>query len=228
MSVDLLGAAVDTVGRVIFSPEPNARKIFFNLVFATPDGAEFVKLSSPAAMARLAEVLEAKFLSKNRNILVDDAAKVIRDLIATRDPALFPPEPEAEEVVDTRERDAAGRFKSEFQIFSETHSSADCANRAKVDSAYREWRQSQYRAEGLQEGAYRFAGAPLVEGTVENPVRRFASSVVADFAKVYRSVPSQRLRARDGQIRLDETHVYSPEDFELLVSQAVADGHRLL
>ena len=70
---------------------------------------------------------------------------MIRDLIATRDPAIFRPEPDsAEEVVDTRERNANGQFKSEFQTWSETHSSAECTERARQDSAYRSWRQDQY------------------------------------------------------------------------------------
>jgi len=79
MPVDLFGAKVDEAGRVIFSPEPTARKIFFELVFERPECAEFVQHRSTAAMMRLADVLEVKFLNKQLDISVDNAvARAIR------------------------------------------------------------------------------------------------------------------------------------------------------
>ena len=223
MSTELLGAKVDAIGRVIFSPEPAARRILFEAVYETPVGKEFLQYRNLTSVARVAEILEAKFLEKGRDILVDDCVNVIRDLIATKDPALFPADEPEPESVDARERNADGRFKSEFQIFSETHSSANCANRAKVDAEYRTWRQSQYRAEGLQEGAYRLAGTPTTEGTLQHR-SSVPNDQVADFARVYKSVPSERLRARAGRITLDTEHSYTPQEYELLVGLASSAG----
>jgi hypothetical protein len=220
MSVDLLGAKVDGVGRVIFDADPIARKIFFNLVYETTEGAEFLKQLSPTAIARLAESLEAKFILKNRNVLVEDAVRVIRDLLVTKDPALFPPQPEpATPATDDRPRNADGTFKSEYQTWSENHSSAECAERARQDSAgYGEWRRSQFQAQGLQPGTFTLAGLP------ERPAMDDERRDLADFVRAYNAAPAQSTRPRGGFVVLDEAHHYTAAEFEQLLSRASRVG----
>jgi hypothetical protein len=217
--MQVLGAKVDDIGRIIFSPEPDARKIFFEAVYETPVGQEFLKHRNPKSISRLAGVLEEKFLNRGRDILVEDAVAVIRDLLTTMDPAVIPPPftppPTAAE---TRERNPDGTFKSEFQVFSEQHSSFDCSERAKIEADYASWRHLQYRVDGLQQGEFTIAGLP------ERAAMADEREQYADFVNAYNAAPSQNIRPRGGHVVLDENHKYTAQEFQQLVTRAARLG----
>jgi hypothetical protein len=217
MGIELLGAKVDSVGRLIYSDEPAARKIFFEAVYETPAGKEFLQYRNPASIARLAEILQEKFLDRGRDILVEDAAAVIRDLIATRDPALFPAEEPEAEVVDDRLRNQDGTFKSEFQDWSEKHGASECAERARVDREYAEWRRQQYSVQGLQDGL------PLA-GVAERPAMSDERASLSDFVSAYNAASAHNLRPRGGFVTLDPTHRYAAAEFTNLVTRSAKLG----
>ena len=218
MSTELLGAKVDSVGRLIYSGEPGARKIFFEAVYETTTGKEFLRYRNPASIARLAEILQNKFLDKGRDILVDDAVAVIRDLLAVRDPAVIPPSPEpTAEVVDDRPRNPDGKFKSDFQVWSEEHSASDCASRTKVDKDYAAWRRQQYQVQGIQDGL------PLA-GLPERNAMQDERESLADFIAAYNASSSQNLRPKGGFVTLDPTHRYTAEEFTRLVTRSAKLG----
>lgn len=227
MSTEIFGVITNDVGVPVLPVDNPAGEAAFYKMFLneTPAGKKLRPLLNDKINNRFLAIIGAKRATWRRDITLDDVSKIVEDLFITKDPVLFPTAPAPEfEAVDNRERNANGQFKSEFQIFSEQHSAFECNERAKVDATYRAWKRGQHGVEGLQEGAYRFAGAPLPEGTWDNPQRRMPREIVADFAKVYKAVPAERLRARGGRVTLDENHSYTVQDYELLVSQAAAVG----
>ncbi len=218
MSTELLGVSVNDVGNPILPVNnPAGEKAFYKLFFQTEVGKKLLPLLTEAVNDRVLEITNAK-QAQGREITLDYLSQIIEDLLAIKDPSLFPADEPEPESVDTRERNADGRFKSEFQTFSETHSSADCANRAKVDAEYRTWRQSQYRAEGLQEGAYRLAGTP------ERSAMSDERASLSDFVAAYNRAPSQNLRPKGGFVILDVDHKYAAAEFTNLVTRSAKLG----
>jgi hypothetical protein len=222
IETELIGAKVDEVGRIIFSPEPAARKTFFEAVYATPIGKEFLGYRTPESMARLAEILQQRFLDRGRDILVDDAVAAIRDLLMTRDPSVIPLVPEPAAVVeDTRRRHADGTFKSEHEIWASDprRSMKEIRDRAQQDpQGFGAWYAEQRNTQTIQQGTLHIAGSP--SRTANDADRR----LLGDFVTLYRSVPTNQLKPRGGRIILDATHSYTPQQFEELVSEASRAG----
>jgi hypothetical protein len=195
--------------------------MFFEAVYATPIGKEFLGYRTPESMARLAEILQQRFLDRGRDILVDDAVAAIRDLLMTRDPSVIPLLPESPVVEDTRQRHADGTFKSEHEIWASDpqRSMTQIRLRAQQDpQGFGAWFVEQRVAQTIQPGSLTIAGSP--SRTANDADRR----QLGDFVTLYRSVPTNQLRPRGGRITLDATHSYTPQQFEELVSEASRAG----
>src|SRR5580704_921522 len=119
MPVELAGVRVNDLGQPILpADDPAARKQFFKLFLDTPTGRKFAPYATAQAITRIEEVIK-RTLGDNQEITVEQLGSIVERLLAVRDPAVIPPEPEPVVVIiDDRPRDAQGRFLSEFEVWS--------------------------------------------------------------------------------------------------------------
>jgi hypothetical protein len=218
MPTEFLKLKVNDFGQVILpASDPEGRKAFFVEFFQTPIGKRLASFGvTEETENRISEILEKRF--GDHEVTLEQLSAVIEQLIAIRDPAIVPAEPEPAAVVDNRPRHADGTFKHSFQIFTETHSSRECSALAETNRDYAEWRREQMRRQTAQEGAFKIVGAPTRVATDAD------RQVLGEFVKLYNAVPAQQLKPRGGFIVLDDAHRYNVQQFEHLIEQASAVG----
>jgi len=112
--MELLNIAVNDSGIPILPKEnPESRKAFFKLFFETETGKKLAPYLTKDGEDRIGEILD-KWFPNDSEITINKLERVVENLLAVRDPALIPAEPEPAAVVD-RPRNAQGQFLSEFE-----------------------------------------------------------------------------------------------------------------
>ena len=219
-STTLLGARVNSSGQIIFSEAPKERDAFLAAFRDEPAGQELethieTKEDRVRIYTRIGEILEMmdKQAGTDVEVTLPTFCSIVRLLIDTRDPAIFPPEVAA--APDTRPRNTDGTFKSEFHVFADTHSMNEIRARANSDRAFGDWFRGQVQAQIITPGVFKIAGAPPERSTTLAD-----RTTLGSFARAYSATSIDAIRRPiGGYITLVDGSRFTVAEFNQLVTE---------
>ena len=218
--MELLNIAVNDSGIPILPKEnPESRKAFFKLFFETETGKKLAPYLTKDGEERIGEILD-KWFPNDSEITINKLERVVENLLAIRDPALIPAEPEPAAInKDTRPRRADGTFISEFEVWASEPSRSMKEIRARADREpeFREWFHRVSVGQTLQDGGLRIAGTATRTPTPTD------HQLLGEFVRLFRTTPSSRMKPLAGIITLGDTR-YTVQEFNGLIDRASAAG----
>jgi hypothetical protein len=138
MAVDFMGGKLDRFGHLLFvRDDPQAKQVFIDSFYDddTHDGNVSKHFPTIESLNRVFQLLHK--WHPGEEITLPKFCKAAKFLVDVRDPGVFG-EPEVEsEPEPERPRNAEGRYKSEFEQFSDSHSMVEIRRRAASESSVR-------------------------------------------------------------------------------------------
>jgi hypothetical protein len=194
--------------------DPLAAREFCKDFLAIPAGKKFLQIvDSTNAQQAWDEIVIAKFrkIYGNDPIVFGDLLNFVNDLLLSG--ALRAPEPEPEKQLSPSQQKW-----SEYRIFSEEHSMAECKARAPQDPGYRE-----FVSKNLEREAVNRASKMVNLNANRTATTQFVSAELERFVEDYRSMPMDKVR-KLSNAGTDPDGKHAADHFNALLNKAIELG----